>query len=210
MQSGSRRAIRRAVTFITGWIGSSRLLRFLPGWLPLLKEEKWSVLSFFAHDSVFSGLWCELGKCCCFRWRNWGRCVLLSWVLGLGAWAHTTALPLPDEIQLWPFSARSDFLIELNLQCCYKVAGAGKCVSAVSSGFCFSSFSSSSLFSFWSKIVPLGREEGKSNQKQTIDEFCWRFYNEKSEFILIEKAKTFYVAKKNKITIFSDFILVDF
>lgn len=103
----------------------------------------------------------EAGVCCCPE--NWG------WVLGL------TPQPCPYLMRysFGPFlPGQSSWLVELNMQCCYKVAGAGKCVSAVSSGFCFSSFSSSSLFSFWSKIVPLGREEGKSNQKQTIDEFC--------------------------------------
>lgn len=51
----------------------------------------------------------------------------------------------------------------------------------------------------------------ETNKKtKTTEEFNSQSYNEKSEFFLLEKEINFYVVKKNKNTIFSDFILVDF
>lgn len=75
------------------------------------------------HELTFSGLWCEVGKCCCFRWRNWGRrlvCPIFlhgwGWVLTgrlcLGS-HHSHGLTWCDASLALPcHSARSDILIE--------------------------------------------------------------------------------------------------
>lgn len=75
------------------------------------------------HELTFSGLWCEVGKCCCFRWRNWGRRLVCPILLHGWGWVLTGSLCLGSHhshsltwcdtsLALSCRTARPDILIE--------------------------------------------------------------------------------------------------
>lgn len=79
------------------------------------------------HELTFSVLWREVGKCCCFRWGNWGRRLVrpvlrhsCGWVVThrlCSAWQHLHLLPHSSSFLL------SEVLLVWNFPCCYVIAG---------------------------------------------------------------------------------------
>lgn len=161
------------------------------------------------HDSVFSGLWCELGKCCCFRWRNWGRCVLLSWVAGVGCLGshHSPALTwwntalalfcqvrLPDTIKL-----------AVLLQGSWRWKMCICCLKGVLLFFLFLLFPLQFLVQNNSTCWRRKNKTKTNNWWILLTVLQWEV-----RILFARKSRNFYVVKKDKITVFSDFIWVDF